>query len=125
MGRRDHRDIGTRGPGLAFYPGMFAAQFILFGTVLAQLADALTFTIGVARFGIGLESNPWAVALHGQSGLDAVLVAKLVAILLIIGVMVVAANRYPRLLVWGGATATSVGLLGVLTNTWSMALIGG
>ena len=125
MGRTDHDAIGTRGPVLASQAGVFAAQFILFGTVLAQLADAFTFTIGVSRFGIGLESNPFALALHGSAGLDGVLMAKLAAILVAIAVMVVAANRYPRLLVWGGATATSFGLLGFLANTLSMSILGG
>jgi hypothetical protein len=125
MGRTGHDQGSTHGPGLASQPGVFTAQFILFATVLAQLADALSFTIGVGRFGIGLESNPYAVALHGSSGLDAVLLAKLAAILFAIALLVVAANRYPRLLVWGGATATSLGLLGFVTNTWSMAILGG
>ena len=35
---------------------VFTQRFILFGLVLAQLADAFTFTIGVSRFGIELES---------------------------------------------------------------------
>lgn len=104
---------------------MFAARFILFGLVLAQLLDALTFTIGVSRFGIGLESNAVAIALHQVSGLDAVLAAKLGAILISIAMLVVAANRFPRLLVWGGAAGTSFGLLGFVANTWSMAIIGG
>ena len=43
---------------------MLTTRVILFGVVLAQLADALTFTIGVSRFGIGLESNAIATWLH-------------------------------------------------------------
>jgi hypothetical protein len=35
---------------------VLTARIILFGIALAQLTDALTFTIGVSRFGIGLES---------------------------------------------------------------------
>ena len=125
MGRPGHAIDGTRGPVLASARDVFTARFILFGVVLAQLADALTFTIGVSRFGIGLETNAIATALHGLSGLDAVLIAKLTAILLAIGLMVLGAHRFPRLLVWGGAAATSMGLLGFLTNAWSMAILAG
>ena len=104
---------------------MFTAQFILFGLVVTQLLDAVSFTIGVSRFGIGLESNLIARMLHGASGLDAVLAAKLGAILVSIAVLVLAAYQFPRLLVWGGAAGTSLGLLGFIANSWSMSLIGG
>ena len=102
---------------------MFTARFILFGIVLAQLADALTFTIGVSRFGISLESNGIAAAIFHTSGLDGVLVVKASVIILTIGLMVLAAKRFPRLLVWGGAAATSLGLLGFLTNTASILIL--
>ena len=115
---------GTRGSGLASAPGVFTAQFILFGMVLAQLADAVTFTIGVSRFGIGLESNGIASALHHASGLSGVLLAKLAVILIGIALLVTSVNRFPRLLVWGGAAGTTVGLLGFVANSWSMAILG-
>jgi hypothetical protein len=102
---------------------MLTARVILFGLVLAQLADALTFTIGVSRFGIGLESNGIAALLFGVAGLAGVLLAKAAVILAAIGLTVVAAHRFPRLLVWGGAAATSVGLLGFATNTASILLL--
>lgn len=98
-------------------------RIILFGIVLAQLADALTFTIGVSRFGIQLESNGFASFLYQASGLDGVLLVKLAVLIATIGLMVVAAGRYPRLLVWGGAAATSLGLLGFATNAASIALL--
>ena len=44
---------------------MLTTRVILFGLALAQLADALTFTIGVSRYGIGLESNGMAAWLYG------------------------------------------------------------
>jgi hypothetical protein len=37
--------------------------------------------------------------------------------------MVVAASRYPRLLVWGGAAATAFGLLGFAANSASILLL--
>jgi hypothetical protein len=100
-----------------------AARFILFFLVLAQLADAFTFTYGVSRFGIHLESNGIASALFTKGGLDAVLLLKGAAILLTIGVLATTAPRFPRLLIWGGATATSLGLLGFAANTTSIVLL--
>ena len=102
---------------------MFTARLILFGLVLAQLADALTFTIGVSRFGIGLESNGIASVIYRTSGLDGVLTIKAAVLLVTIGLMVLAARQFPRLLVWGGAAATSLGLLGFATNSASILLL--
>ena len=102
---------------LAIGAGVLTSRVILFGLVLAQLADALTFTIGVSRFGIHLESNGIAVWIHRVSGLDGVLLVKGAVILVTIAIIVYAANRFPRLLVWGGAAATSLGLLGFATNS--------
>ena len=102
---------------------MFTARFILFGLVVAQLADAFTFTLGVSRFGIGLESNGVAAGLYHVSGLDGVLLAKATVLLATIGLLAVGANRFPRLLVWGGAAATSLGLLGFAANTTSILLL--
>jgi len=102
---------------------VLTARIILFGLVLAQLADALTFTIGVSRFGIDLESNGFAAMLYKSSGLYGVLLAKGLVLLTTIGLMVIAADRFPRLLVWGGAAATSLGLLGFAANAATIALL--
>jgi hypothetical protein len=102
---------------------MLTTRVILFGVALAQLTDALTFTIGVSRFGIGLESNAIAAWLHGLGGLDAVLIAKGVVLVGTIGLLVATATRFPRLLVWGGAAATSLGFLGFATNAASILLL--
>ena len=103
---------------------MFATRFILFGLVLAQLADAFTFTIGVSRFGIGVESNGIAAMLFRSAGLEGVLLAKAAVLLATLGLLLLSETRFPRLLVWGGAAATSLGLLGFTTNTLSMAILG-
>lgn len=103
---------------------MFPARFILFGVVLAQLADAFTFTLGVSRFGIGLESNGLVSLLYRSAGLDGVLLLKAAVLLTAIGLLVLAATRFPRLLVWGGAAATSLGMLGFATNTASLLILG-
>ena len=102
---------------------MLTTRLILFGVALAQLADALTFTIGVSRFGIGLESNGIAAQLFRAGGLDAVLWVKGAVLIAVLGLLVATARRFPRLLVWGGAAATSVGLLGFATNSLSIALL--
>lgn len=102
---------------------MFTARFILFGLVLAQLADATTFTVGVSRFGIELESNGIAAGLYHAGGIDAVLLLKGLVIVATTTLLAYTAPRFPRLLVWGGATATSLGLLGFVANTTSILLI--
>ncbi len=102
---------------------MFTVRFILFGIVVAQLADAFTFTLGVSRFGIGLESNGIATVLYHAAGLGGVLIAKASVLLLTIGLLVVSASRFPRLLVWGGASATSLGVIGFAANTASILIL--
>jgi hypothetical protein len=102
---------------------VFTARFILFGLVLAQLADAFTFTLGVSRFGIGLEANGLAVGIYRVGGLDAVLLVKGAVIVASIILLTYNARRFPRLLVWGGATGTSMGLLGFAANSASMAIL--
>ena len=104
--------------------GVFVARFILFGLVLAQLAGATTFMVGVSRFGIGLESNGFAAGLYYAGGLDAVLLLKGAVIVITTTLLAYTAPSYPRLLVWGGATATSMGLLGFAANTTSLMLLG-
>ena len=104
---------------------MLTTRLILFGIALAQLADALTFTIGVSRWGIGLEANGLAASLFRVAGLEGVLLAKLVVLLATIALLVMTASRFPRLLVWGGAAATSFGLLGFATNAATIALLSG
>jgi hypothetical protein len=103
---------------------MFVTRVILFGLVVAQLADAVTFMVGVSRFGIGLEGNGIAVALYRAAGLDGVLLVKAWVVLLCIALLLIAAVRFPRLLVWGGAAATSLGLLGFAANTASILILG-
>ena len=101
------------------------ARVILFGIVAAQLADAMTFTVGVSRWGIGLESNTIVGSLYDVAGLNGILAVKGGVIVATIAILVATATHYPRLLVWGGAAATSMGLLGFLTNAWSMAILAG
>jgi hypothetical protein len=100
-------------------------HLIILGMVVAQLADATSFVVAVTRFGITHEANGIAAALYHLGGLDAVLIAKGAVIVVAIMILVLAAHRFRRVLVMGGAAATSLGLLGFITNTWSMAILGG
>jgi hypothetical protein len=102
---------------------VLVARVILFGLVAAQLADAISFTVGVSRFGIGLESNGMAAGIYRAGGLDSILMLKGAVILALIAVLATLAERFPRLLVWAGATATSFGLIGFLANTTSIMLL--
>ena len=98
-------------------------RLILMGVLLAQLGDAATFTVGVALHGIRVESNGFAVAIYDAAGLSGLLMAKGSAILVTITLLATTAGRFPRLLIWGAAAATSLGLLGVVTNWWSLFLL--
>ncbi len=118
-----YRTDRTDGPQPARESRVFTARFILFSLALAQLADAVTFTIGVSRYGIHLESNGIAAEIYRLGGLDAVLLLKGAVIVTTIGLLAATATRFPRLLVWGGATATSLGLLGFAANATSLALL--
>ncbi len=91
--------------------------------VVVQLLDAATFALGVDLHGIRLESNGFAVLAYRWGGIDGVLLLKLGVILTVLGILVLTARRFPRLLVWGAAAATAVGLLGVLTNIGSLMVI--
>ena len=102
---------------------VLTTRIILWGLVVAQLADALTFTIGVGRFGIDLESNGFAALLFGAAGFTGVLIFKGVVLLATIGLLVATSTRFPRLLVWGGAAATSFGLLGFATNALTITIL--
>src|SRR5215210_655915 len=124
IARPGHPRDGTVGVHRALAASVMTRRIVLFGLVLAQLIDALTFTIGVSRFGIDLESNGIAAWLYRVSGLDGILLVKGAVILVAIGLLVYAANRFPRLFVWGGAAGTSLGLLGFATNAATLALLG-
>ncbi len=102
---------------------LFTARFILFALVLAQLADAATFMVGVSRFGIDLESNGFASALYHAGGLDAVLLIKGAVLVATVTILAYRAHRFQRLLVWGGAAATSFGLIGFVANTTSILIL--
>ena len=55
-----------------------------------------------------------AAGIFHVAGLDGVLLVKAAVLLGTIGLLGLASGRFPRLLVWGGAAATAMGLLGFL-----------
>jgi hypothetical protein len=100
-------------------------RLVLAGLLAAQLADAVSFAIGITRLGIGAEANGWMRFLYDAGGLPAVMALKGGAILLSLAIVILAAWRYPRLVVLAGATATSLGLLGAFSNSIAIALARG
>jgi hypothetical protein len=96
---------------------------MLAGLLIGQLADAATFAVGVALHGIGLESNSFAALAYRWDGVQGVLLFKGGAILVTLAVLVATAARFPRLFVWGAATATGLGLLGMAANVTSLMLL--
>lgn len=102
-----------------------AVRTLLLFVVFAQLADAITFALGSQMIGIGAESNGLITTVYRQAGLDGVLLVKGAAILLTLGVLTVLARRVPRAFTIGAAVAIGLGLLGLLSNTTTVAsLIG-
>ncbi|HEX6138842.1 MAG TPA: hypothetical protein VF013_00070 [Candidatus Limnocylindria bacterium] len=93
--------------------------------VAAQLGDAVTFMIGQELHGIGLESNGLAVAAYHAAGLQGVMLLKCAAIIFVLTTLVRSAGRFPRLLVWGGAAATAMGMLGIAANVTSLVILAG
>ena len=66
-------------------------------------------------------ASPWPPT--AGPGVNGVLLMKLGVILTVLAILVYASQRFPRLLVWGAAAATAVGLLGVLTNVGSLLIL--
>jgi hypothetical protein len=117
------RNTTVRLAGRLHCTGPMQTRLILTILLAAQLVDAMTFTFGIGIHGAGIESNGIAKAIYGWAGLDGVLLAKGAVILITLGVLAWSASRFPRLLVWGSAAATSIGLLGGLTNVVSLSLL--
>jgi hypothetical protein len=100
-------------------------RLILAGLLMAQLGDAISFAIGVHANGIGAESNTVMALAYQAGGVGGVLLLKGFAILATLAILVFSATRFPKLVVLGGATATSLGLLGLLLNSVSIAIAHG
>lgn len=102
-----------------------SATVILFGLLLAQLADAATFIFAVMQLPAAGEANPWMRFAFEAGGTSAVLWVKGASIMVTLVLLAAFAPRFPRLLLFVGATSTSVGILGALTNVAVLLLMGG
>ncbi len=100
-------------------------RLVLTILLVAQLGDAVTFTLGEALHGIGLESNGIVRLAYDQGGLAGVLLLKCATIVLVLAALAVSAPRRPRFFIWLAAAGTAVGLLGVIANVWSLVLLAG
>ncbi len=96
---------------------------LLLAVLAAQVADAVSFAVGVSRLGIGVEANPLMRAAYEVGGTAGVLGIKAGAIALMLAMLVVAGRHYPRLAALGGAFAIGVGALGASMNTLVMLLL--
>ena len=90
--------------------------------VVAQLADACTFAVWVSANGVLGEANPFAVVAYQQLGIEGLLILKGLAILAVLALLVASAGRFRRVFHMGSATATSLGLLGVVTNVTALLM---
>lgn len=96
---------------------------IIFVVVLAQVADAISFAIGVSRLGIGVEGNPLMRAAHDVGGTVGVLGIKGIAITLVLAMLVTAGPRFPRFATLGSYVAIGLGLFGAVMNAAVMFLL--
>ena len=99
------------------------ARVLLAVLLVAQLADAATFSVAIPILGIGVESNGLAAVLYHWQGMGGVLALKGAAIVATIGLLVLVWNRAPRIFYFGGATATTVGAFGAFTNVLALLIL--
>lgn len=99
------------------------ARVLLAILLFAQLLDAATFSVMIPVLGIGVESNGLASMLYHWQGMGGVLALKAAAIVVTIGLLVVAWPRAPRIFYIGGATGTTVGAFGAFTNVVALLLL--
>lgn len=99
------------------------ARVLLAILLFAQLADAATFSVVIPALGIGVESNGLAAMVYHWQGMGGVLGLKAAAIVLTIGLLVVAWPRAPRVFYIGGAMGTTVGAFGAFTNVLALLIL--
>ena len=100
-----------------------AVRTLLLLAVVAQLGDAITFALGSQMIGIGYESNGLVAAIYHNAGLTGVLLLKGWAILMTVAVLMILARRMPRAFVIGAVVAMGFGLLGLVSNTSTVAAV--
>lgn len=103
-------------------PGL-GPRWMLTALVLVQLADAATFAVWVTIHGPMGEVNAFAVLAYERLGIGGMLVLKGAGILIMLALLVTGASRFRRFFHMGAATATSIGLLGTLTNVAALMVM--
>jgi hypothetical protein len=99
------------------------ARYLLAALLVAQLLDAATFSVVIPVLGIGVESNGIAAMFYHWQGMGGVMLLKGAAIVVTIGLLVVAWPRAPRIFYIGGATGTTVGAFGAFTNVLALLIL--
>jgi len=99
------------------------ARVLLAILLVAQLADAATFSVAIPILGIGVESNGLAALMYHWQGMGGVLALKGAAIVATLGLLIVAWPRAPRIFYIGGATGTTVGAIGALSNVTALLIL--
>lgn len=99
------------------------ARVLLAILLFAQLADAATFSVAIPILGIGVESNGLAALMYHWQGMGGVLALKGAAIVATLGLLIVAWPRAPRIFYIGGATGTTVGAIGALSNVTALLIL--
>jgi hypothetical protein len=104
-------------------PGDHRSDMVLaaVAATLAQLLDLATFARMVNEHGPESEANPFVAALLADHGLPFVVVTKITALALVVGVIAVLARRdgqpgHPRLALLIATAAVVAGLFGGWTN---------
>ena len=95
-------------------PNRYAPVFA--AAAAAQLLDLATFIPGVARVGIGAETNPLARTLYLSVGPLGPAALKAAAIALMLTILVRVVKRFPAYIVPSAALVAGVGLLGATSN---------
>jgi hypothetical protein len=82
---------------------------------VAQVADLMTFVRMVALVGIGAEQNPIVAHAAETHGMQALVLAKLGVVALVVVSFALAARAYPRV----AAVVITIGTLAGLLGAWS------
>ncbi len=96
---------------------------VIFVVLAAQVADAISFAVGVAQLGIAVEGNPLMRAAHGVAGTTGVLGIKAVAIGIVIAMLIAAGPRFPKFATVGSYATIGLGVFGAAMNTAVMVLV--
>ena len=101
----------------------FLRRPVLSAIRLFDIVAGLTYVSHPFQAVRAARSAGIAAGLFRAGGLDAVLWVKGAVLISTLALLIATATKFPRLLVWGGAAATSLGLLGFATNSLSIVLL--